>query len=228
MRKLLLLLQGLALSIPGSACVTCNKSLQEMIFDSEFHGRFWSLMLPFPLLGLLTGLIYGGLKKADSFPRLDERVKTGKGVASGLLIGMGLGGFLDGIILHQILQWHQMISNILPPVTLLSKQVNTFWDGIFHAFTWILTSTGIFLLFRMSKESDSNVSGKLFAGALIAGWGIFNAFDSIFNHYLFRLHNIREATTNPMLYNHVFLGFAIFLIVSGFYLIINEQRKLSR
>jgi hypothetical protein len=26
---------------------------------------------------------------------------------SGLLYGLGLGGFIDGIVLHQILQWHQ-------------------------------------------------------------------------------------------------------------------------
>jgi len=27
--------------------------------------------------------------------------------AAGLLFGIGLGGFLDGIILHQVLQWHR-------------------------------------------------------------------------------------------------------------------------
>jgi len=27
--------------------------------------------------------------------------------AAGLLFGIGLGGFFDGIILHQVLQWHR-------------------------------------------------------------------------------------------------------------------------
>lgn len=26
--------------------------------------------------------------------------------AAGILFGLGLGGFFDGIVLHQILQWH--------------------------------------------------------------------------------------------------------------------------
>lgn len=29
----------------------------------------------------------------------------------GLLLGLGLGGFVDGIAFHQILQWHHMLSD---------------------------------------------------------------------------------------------------------------------
>ena len=38
-------------------------------------------------------------------PRMPSR-------ASGLLYGLGLGGFVDGIVLHQILQWHHMVSDV--------------------------------------------------------------------------------------------------------------------
>jgi uncharacterized membrane protein len=31
-------------------------------------------------------------------------------VAPALLLGIGLGGFVDGIVLHQILQWHHMLT----------------------------------------------------------------------------------------------------------------------
>ena len=27
-------------------------------------------------------------------------------ITSGMLLGVGFGGFVDGILLHQILQWH--------------------------------------------------------------------------------------------------------------------------
>lgn len=27
-------------------------------------------------------------------------------ISAGILLGTGLGGFIDGILLHQILQWH--------------------------------------------------------------------------------------------------------------------------
>ena len=29
---------------------------------------------------------------------------------AGVLFGLGLGGFFDGIVFHQILQWHHMVS----------------------------------------------------------------------------------------------------------------------
>jgi uncharacterized membrane protein len=31
--------------------------------------------------------------------------------AGGILLGIGFGGFFDGIVLHQILQWHHMLTS---------------------------------------------------------------------------------------------------------------------
>jgi uncharacterized membrane protein len=31
--------------------------------------------------------------------------------APAIVLGIGLGGFLDGIVLHQILQWHHMLTS---------------------------------------------------------------------------------------------------------------------
>jgi uncharacterized membrane protein len=64
----------------------------------------------------------------------------------GVLIGVGMSGFVDGIVLHQIAQWHHMLSNIVPPHTMEYKRVNMTWDGLFHALTWIVTLIGILLL----------------------------------------------------------------------------------
>ena len=33
------------------------------------------------------------------------------GRAPGVLLGVGLGGFVDGILLHQLLQWHHMLTS---------------------------------------------------------------------------------------------------------------------
>ena len=32
-------------------------------------------------------------------------------ISAGILFGLGLGGFFDGIILHQVLQWHHMLTS---------------------------------------------------------------------------------------------------------------------
>ena len=55
-------------------------------------------------------------------------------LAGSLLLGIGLGGFFDGILFHQILQAHNMLSNIFFPDTLQNVEINMFWDGLFHAF----------------------------------------------------------------------------------------------
>src|SRR5688500_2753101 len=59
---------------------------------------------------------------------------------SGLLLGLGLGGFVDGIVLHQILQWHHMVSSVdgAPTDTVMGLEVNTLADGFFHLATWLL------------------------------------------------------------------------------------------
>ena len=31
--------------------------------------------------------------------------------SAGVALGMGLGGFIDGIVLHQLLQWHNLFSS---------------------------------------------------------------------------------------------------------------------
>ena len=44
----------------------------------------------------------------------EDRDAGGFPVSAGILFGLGLGGFFDGIILHQVLQWHHMLSSARP------------------------------------------------------------------------------------------------------------------
>src|SRR5215204_3867153 len=54
-------------------------------------------------------------------------------VSAGILFGLGLGGFFDGIVLHQILQWHHMLTSAgYPADSVENLKINTFWDGLFH------------------------------------------------------------------------------------------------
>jgi len=67
--------------------------------------------------------------------RTTQQVHHGALIAPGTLLGIGLGGFLDGIVLHQILQGHNMLSSVIAPVDLVNMKYNMVWDGLFHAFT---------------------------------------------------------------------------------------------
>ena len=72
----------------------------------------------------------------------------------GLLLGIGLGGFVDGILLHQILQWHHMLTSegSYPASTVAGLETNTLWDGLFHLGTWIATTVGLWLLWQHMRQ----------------------------------------------------------------------------
>ena len=51
-------------------------------------------------------------------------------IAAGMLLGVGLGGFGDGIALHQLLQIHSMLSAIVPPNMLMGWGLFNIVEGI--------------------------------------------------------------------------------------------------
>ena len=135
-------------------------------------------------------------------------------IAPAILLGIGLGGFVDGIVLHQILQWHSMLSNVVQPSTVEAIHLNMFWDGAFHAATWIVTFLGVMLLWRSGKQGN-NPPLSIFLGAMLMGWGAFNLVEGLINHQLLELHNVREVA-QPMVWNVGFLAFSAALFLLGF------------
>jgi len=81
-----------------------------------------------------------------------------------------MGGFVDGILFHQILQIHNMLSNWILRDSLVNEQINMFWDGLFHAFTWTCVALGIWLLWRAVKAGRVVLSGKALWGSMVLGW----------------------------------------------------------
>ena len=73
--------------------------------------------------------------------------------AAGIFLGLGLGGFFDGIVLHQILQWHHMATSAgYPPDSLDNLKFNTLLDGLFHAATYIFVVIGVARLWRAAHR----------------------------------------------------------------------------
>ena len=52
-------------------------------------------------------------------------------------MGLGLGGFIDGIVLHQILQWHHLLTDTgdHPMTPVAGLEDNSLADGFFHLAT---------------------------------------------------------------------------------------------
>jgi len=136
-------------------------------------------------------------------------------LAAGLLLGAGLGGFVDGIVLHQMLQWHHMLSAQLPPDTLVATKVNMYWDGVFHAAVWVMTVIGLRLFWTAARRPDVPWSGITFCGGLTMGWGLFDVVEGLIDHQLLGLHHVQEYTTNKLAWDMAFLGFGVLLLLLG-------------
>ena len=120
-------------------------------------------------------------------------LNRGPVISAGVLIGAGLGGFLDGVLLHQILQWHNMLSSVRPPVDLVSMKYNMVWDGLFHAATWLVVVLGVWRLWIAGKRPDVAWSTSTFAGATLLGWGLFNFSEGLIDHQLLGLHHVHPG-----------------------------------
>ncbi len=137
----------------------------------------------------------------------------------GLLLGLGLGGLLDGILLHQILQWHHMgtdhgVHASFPITTVASLEDNTLWDGLFHAATWLLVLVGLYLL-RAALRDGTSTSARALTGVLLTGWGIFNLVEGVVNHLVLGIHHVRDDLGGPLAWDLGFLAFGALLVVVG-------------
>jgi uncharacterized membrane protein len=139
-------------------------------------------------------------------------------IAAGTMLGMGMGGFVDGILFHQVLQIHSMFSAMVTRSTVVGLEINMFWDGLFHVFTWMMTAIGIAMLWRVVRPADVDLSTGVFLGSLGLGWGLFNVVEGFINHHLLQIHHVTE-TANHRFYDVAFLAFGVILIIVGWSMI---------
>ena len=217
MKKLTALLFLLIVGMEALPCVTCNRPVQNAIADSASPVLLLQLFLPFVVLGTITAFLYYRAMATHVV------VLTGQHrfpyAAAFVVLGIGMGGFIDGIVLHQILQWHEMLSNRIPPITLIAKSLNMFWDGIFHLFTLAVTFIGILMLYQLIKRKEHFVCKYLFGGGLLLGWGIFNLVEGLLNHHIFQLHHVKEFSPNYHLWDLGFSLLSVVMVVAGWLLI---------
>jgi len=136
---------------------------------------------------------------------------------AGILLGLGLGGFVDGILLHQILQWHHMVSEVdgLTPNNLTDLQINVMADGLFHAVTWILVFIGVVVLAEVMRAGRPVGLVRRLLGWMAVGWGIFNLVEGTLNHHILQIHRVRPAAADPLLYDLGFLLLGVLLVIAG-------------
>ncbi len=134
-------------------------------------------------------------------------------------MGIGLGGFVDGIVLHQVLQWHHMLSDTAdnPVTTVAGLEANTLADGVFHIASWLFVVAAMTVTLRAWQRRALAPPWRGHAGLLLAGWGIFNLLDTL-NHIL-GFHHIRDDIGGPIGWDIGFFVFAVLLVAAGWTLI---------
>ncbi|MBG6218764.1 putative membrane protein [Arthrobacter sp. CAN_A6] len=139
---------------------------------------------------------------------------------SGLLYGLGFGGFIDGIVLHQILQWHHMVSDVdgHSVATVAGLEVNTLADGFFHIATWLLVLAGSLTAVRAWQHGRAAPSWSFQTGLMFMGWGIFNLVEGLINHQLLGVHHVRDDLGSPLSWDVGLLIVGALLCVGGWLL----------
>lgn len=209
------------------SCINCNKDLQNELFNTAFLPNLFKMVSGFIILTIIViGLAMFSFKKYKRQYGLvsgSELLNPVPLSITSIILGIGIGGFIDGIFFHQILQWHGMFTNVLPATTVIGKSVNMFWDGIFHLLALIAVIIGVISLTRLLKQKNINPSTNLVFGGFLAGWGLFNTVEGLVHHHILKFHNVKEYSTNPELWNYGFLASGIVLMVIGFLMIYNRK-----
>ena len=151
---------------------------------------------------------------AGSAPRSTVRSGPGRSVASGVLVGLGVAGFVDETVFHQLLHWHHFYDKGTPEAGLVS-------DGLFHAGSWVAVVAGLFLFADLRRRETW--APAPWWGGLLAGLGGFQLYDGIVQHKLLRLHQIRygvDITPYDVAWNVI----AVLLLAAGVTVLVRSRR----
>ncbi|MBE1579464.1 Uncharacterized membrane protein [Amycolatopsis marina] len=145
----------------------------------------------------------------------------------GIVLGVGLGGFVDGILLHQLLQWHHMLTSTntdnigveyYDPETVSGLEMNTVWDGVFHTVCWLAVLLGLAILYSRVTHNRRQVwTSRVLWGWILAGWGIFNLVEGVLDHHILGIHHVHGGP-HQLWWDLGFLVMGAFLLVGGYLL----------
>jgi len=148
---------------------------------------------------------------------MDKRLLFSKqNLWSGILFGVGLIAFLDEMLFHQLLHWHHFYDKSTTSIGLIS-------DGLFHAFSWFATISGLFLFADLRRRHA--VWLMRWWGGIFVGVGGFQLYDGIIQHKLMRIHQIRYVD-NVLTYDVIWNVIALAVLIAGLILVRQASRGI--
>ncbi|MFE2752507.1 DUF2243 domain-containing protein [Actinosynnema sp. NPDC059335] len=138
-----------------------------------------------------------------------------RGARAALVLGLGIGGFVDGIVAHQLLGRHHMLSGWHPD----DLHLNMLGDGLFHLLCLLLVVVGVAALNRAGT-----LPGRVLWGGVPAGWGVFNLVEGIVDHQVLGIHHVRSGP-HELAYDLGFLAPGAALVAVGGLLLRERARR---
>ncbi|CAA7624006.1 DUF2243 domain-containing protein [Magnetospirillum sp. UT-4] len=136
---------------------------------------------------------------------------------SSVLLGFALGGFFDGILLHQILQWHHLLSG-LESGGFARIEGQILADGLFHLLMYAVAAVGLALLW-LARDEFAQAGRGVFA-LLLMGFGGWHGLDAVVSHWLLGIHRIRMDTEVPLAYDLAWVAvFGLLPFLAGAWLL---------
>lgn len=143
-------------------------------------------------------------------------------IRAGVVMGLGLMGFFNGIVFHQLLQWHHFVcwTEYCKVNTVADLQFQIFTDGLYSTAMWIITLIGGYMLFRACGgfNLQSQARNRVFWGSLLIGGGAFDFIEGLIDHQLLGIHHVMPGP-HQFLADMVFLAIGLILPLIGYFLI---------
>jgi uncharacterized membrane protein len=138
-------------------------------------------------------------------------------VWAGIVLGLGFGGFADGIVLHQILGWHHLVcvTAHCQPTSIEQLQLQNTQDGFFHLALWLVSLVGTAMLFRAARHAGSPWNGRVLLGSMLTGWGLFQLVEGTVDHHLLGIHHVLPGHPHQLWFDVLFLAAGIVLFMIG-------------
>jgi uncharacterized membrane protein len=122
-----------------------------------------------------------------------------------ILLGVGLGALLNNVLLHQILQWHALLSSRVPPESLEAARKNLEAGGWFNLVAVGVCFAAAWLLVRAIRDSGRVPSRLGFIAHALLGWGVFNFIEGVVYHHVLELHHVHDLPALDPLYDWIYL-----------------------
>jgi uncharacterized membrane protein len=141
----------------------------------------------------------------------------------GFVLGFALGGFFDGILLHQVLQWHHFLS-LVPGMGDLRLQI--LWDGYFHVLMYAIAVLGLWGLWHARRRTEGDW-GSALIGSVLLGFGVWNWVDVGLAHWVIGIHRVRLDSDSPLMWDLIWLFvFGVLPIVAAWWVVRTDAARL--